>query len=285
MDNIANVALFVRESGSAHGPTIIFLHGGLLSGWTWEPVVERMQQYRCLVPDLPQYGKSFHQGPFDMGRAANAVAEVIRTRVAIGRAHLVGFSLGAQVGVQLLATEPHLVDRAVLTSTFVNTLPAAQLLPRVARLLARNAWFRWAVINRFWDEHLAAENPDYREDSQLNAGAHLAAIAGASAGFTPPRTLEKAGAATLFVTGTNELWLVRRSAATLAQSMPNGANRVATGMDHDWPLTNPELFCQTVTAWLCRAPLPSEITALPPVFPKSAPTGGRRLRPFCPFPP
>ena len=115
--------LFVRESGPVEAPAIVFLHGGDMSGWSWEPVVERMPQYRCLVPDLPQFGKSFQQGPFEMGRAATAVAELIRSRVGIGVAHVVGFSLGAQVGVQLLATEPKLVDRAVLCGTLINTMP------------------------------------------------------------------------------------------------------------------------------------------------------------------
>ena len=117
VDTIACVDLFVRESGPAEAPAIVFLHSGNMSGWSWEPVVERMQQYRCLVPDLPHYGKSFEQGPFEMARAATAVAELIRSRVGAGRAHVVGFSLGAQVGLQLLATEPKLVDRAVLCGT------------------------------------------------------------------------------------------------------------------------------------------------------------------------
>ncbi|BBY62457.1 alpha/beta fold hydrolase [Mycolicibacterium helvum] len=263
------MTLFVREYGPADGPTIIFLHGGLMSGWTWEPVVERMQQYRCLVPDLPQYGKSFHQGPFDMGRAANAVAEIIRTRASTGRAHVVGFSLGAQVGVQLLATEPQLVDRAVLSSTVINTLPAVQLTRRLARRLAQTAWFRWTVIDRFWDERQAADNVDYHDDARLNAGDQLADIAGASAGFTLPRGLGKSQVPTLFVAGSDELRLVRRSAAKLAQSMPNGVERVATGMGHDWPLRSPDLFCRTVAAWVCRAPLPPEL-----VLPAS---GGRGL--------
>ena len=51
---MADVDLFVRESGPVGAPSIVFLHGGRLSGWSWEPVVERIQGYHCLVPDLPQ---------------------------------------------------------------------------------------------------------------------------------------------------------------------------------------------------------------------------------------
>jgi pimeloyl-ACP methyl ester carboxylesterase len=115
--------LFVRESGPVGAPAIVFLHGGRLSGWSWDPVVERMRQrYHCLVPDLPQYGKSFQQGPFEMSRAADAVAEMILSRAGTGRAHVVGFSLGAQVGIpgltlqQFLTLLPRAVQDAALTN-------------------------------------------------------------------------------------------------------------------------------------------------------------------------
>jgi pimeloyl-ACP methyl ester carboxylesterase len=253
------MALFVRESGPLDAPAIVFLHGGLLSGWAWEPVVERLEQYRCLVPDLPQYGKSFEQGPFEMGRAAEAVAELIRTRVQTGRAHLAGYSLGAQVGVQLLATEPHVVDRAVLCGTFVHTMPGVRLTRRLAWLLARNAWFRWALINRHWTAPGSAEIGGYDEDARLNAGAELAHIAAASAGFTVPDGLDKSDVPTLFVTGGKEVRLMRHWAAALARSMPNAVDRVAMGMSHDWPLHDPDLFSRTVDAWVSQDSLPDEI--------------------------
>src|ERR1700760_787656 len=125
------MSLFVRESGPVGAPAIVFLHGGTMSGWSWEPVVERMQGYHCLVPDLTGFGKSFEQGPFEMDRAADAVAELIRSRVGSSRAHVVGLSLGAQVGVQLMTTEHKLVDRAVLCGAVVNTMPAVELMQRL----------------------------------------------------------------------------------------------------------------------------------------------------------
>lgn len=258
------MGLFVRESGPADAPGIVFLHGGVMSGWTWEPVVEQLQRYCCLVPDLPQYGKSFRQGPFDMDRAAAAVAEIIRTRTATGRAHVIGHSLGAQVGIQLLATEPQLVERALLSSAFVNIAPAVHLTRSLAGLLARSAFFRWSLINRYWDARHAAQNPAYRDDARLNSGPALAHIATASAGFTLPRGLDKSYAPTLFVTGHNEPGFMRHRAAVLARSMPNGVDKVAKGMGHDWPLQNPELFAHAVDAWVCQTALPPEIA--PPTF-------------------
>jgi pimeloyl-ACP methyl ester carboxylesterase len=257
--------LFVRESGPVGAPTIVFLHGAKMSGWSWQPVVQRMQRYHCLAPDLPYYGKSFQEEPFEMGRAADAVAELIRSRVARGRAHVVGFSLGAQVGVQLLATEPKLVDRAVMCGTVINTMPYVGLTQRPLGLLARMRWFRRA-INRLGNarrmQMSAASIDDYREDVRLITGEKLVHIIAASSGFTLPPGIDKSDSPTLFLTGAKEMWFVHRWAATLAQHMPNGVDRVAIGMRHDWPLRYTDLFSRTVDGWLNGTALPPEI-ALP----------------------
>ncbi len=254
--------LFVRESGLAGAPAIVFLHGGKMSGWCWEPVVQRLQRYHCLVPDLPQYGKSFPQGPFEMRRAADAVAELIRSRVGTGRAHIVGFSLGAQVGIQLLATEPKVVDRAVLCGTVINRMPCLGLTRFLLRLLARSAWFRW-VINRRWNASgvaiPSARLHEYREDVRLITSAQFPHIVGESSGFTIPEGLDKSDSPTLFLTGSKEMAFVRRWAEGLAQHMPNGVDRVAIGMRHDWPLRYSDLFSRTVDGWLCSTALPVEI--------------------------
>ncbi|WP_431230965.1 alpha/beta fold hydrolase [Mycolicibacterium psychrotolerans] len=130
---------------------------------------------------------------------------------------------------------------------------------RLAGLLARTAWFRWAIIDRFWDERHAAQNDDYHDDARLNSGAQLAHISVASAGFTLPEGLDKSNAPTLFLSGGKELRLIHRVAAMLAKSMPNGVDQVAADMDHDWTLGNPDLFSRTVDAWFSGDSLPPEI--------------------------
>jgi pimeloyl-ACP methyl ester carboxylesterase len=257
------VDLFVRESGPVGAPAIVFLHGGYMSGWSWEPVVERMRQrYRCLVPDLPQYGESAEQGPFEMGRAAEAVGELIRSHTSSGRAHVVGFSLGAQVGVQLLAAQPELVDAAVLCGTPINAMPGRRFNQFLLGQLTRMRWFRW-VTKLHWDiRHARLPFPktvDYHNDARLMTGVLLANIVMASAGFAIPEGLEKSDSAVLFITGADELSVTRRWAASLAQTMHHGVDGVAIGMRHDWPLRNPELFSRTVDGWLCGTTLPSQI--------------------------
>jgi len=255
--------LFVRESGPVGAPAIVFLHGGRLSGWSWDPVVERMRRrHHCLVPDLPQYGKSFQQGPFEMSRAADAVAELIRSRAGTGRAHVVGFSLGAQVGIQLMANEPTLADRAVLCGTFINTLPGVSLTQNLLGALTRSTPLPW-LMNRQWIARHAglpeAQYEHYREDVRRMTDAHTAHIVMASAGFTVPVGLDESEVPTLFLSGEKERKFVRHWAATLAQTMPNGVDGVVNRMPHDWPLSHPDLFASTISDWLSAARIHPQI--------------------------
>jgi pimeloyl-ACP methyl ester carboxylesterase len=253
------VDLFVRESGPVGAPAIVFLHGGEYSGRSWLPVVERMPRYHCLVPDLPQHGESLQPGPFEIGGAAVAVAELVRSRVGTGRVHLVGFSLGAQVGTQLLAIAPELVDRAVLCGTIVDAMPVVRV---TAPLLGLVAWISRSVTIRRNARLVrvpSAKFDDHREDVRLLPPAQIARLVEASAAFTLPEGLGKSDSATLFLTGSQEMRLIRRSAAALAERTPNGVDGVAVGMDHEWPLRYPDLFSRTVDAWLSGTALPLEI--------------------------
>jgi len=254
-----SVDLFVRESGPVGAPAIVFLHGGEHSGRSWQPVVERMQHYRCLVPDLPQHGESVQPGPFEIGAAAAAVAGVIRARLGTARVHVVGHSLGAQVGAQLLATAPEVVDRTVLCGTIINALPSPRL---TAPLLGLVAWISRSVTLRRNARPVAVPSvmtDDYREDVRLMPAAQIAHLVEASARFTFPEGLDKSDSPTLFLAGSKEMRLIHRSAAALARRMPNAVDGVAIDMDHDWPLLCPDLFCRTVDGWLSGTALPSEI--------------------------
>jgi hypothetical protein len=74
-----------------------------------------------------------------------------------------------------------------------------------------------------------------------------------------PEKLDKSDSPTLFLTGAKELRFVHRSAAALAQRMPNGVDGVAIGIGHDWPLRYPDLLSRAVDGWLSGRTLPPEI--------------------------
>jgi pimeloyl-ACP methyl ester carboxylesterase len=108
-------------------PTIVLLHGGGVSGWSWQPQIEAFPDYHLLVPDLPEHGRRVAEAPFTFPDAAERVATLIKDRGHSGRAHAIGLSLGAQTAIQLLAVAPGVVDRALLSGAPVSGLPGANL--------------------------------------------------------------------------------------------------------------------------------------------------------------
>src|SRR5512136_2082835 len=122
------MSLFIQESGSLTVPTIVFLHGGGGAGWMWQPQMEGLSDYHCLVPDLPEQGQSVDEKPFTIQGSAERIANLIRTRAHGGKAHVVGLSEGAQITVALLALAPELVERAIVSSALVRPLPGTGLM-------------------------------------------------------------------------------------------------------------------------------------------------------------
>lgn len=106
-----------RDQGS--GEPLLFVHGLLVNGRLWEPLVEGLQaEYRCIVPDLPL---GSHVTPMsddaDLSPPgiARIVAELIE-HLELDRVTLVGNDSGGAISQILATTRPELVGRMVLTN-------------------------------------------------------------------------------------------------------------------------------------------------------------------------
>jgi 3-oxoadipate enol-lactonase len=132
--------IFVRQRGS--GPPLVLLHGLLVSGEMFGPLVaEWSPRYRLIVPDLRGHGRSAQlPGPYTVGQLATDVADML-DRMHVPRAHVLGLSHGGAVAQQLARDHPDRVDRLVLAGTF-----AYNLLTRRERVEARlSSWLLGTV--------------------------------------------------------------------------------------------------------------------------------------------
>jgi pimeloyl-ACP methyl ester carboxylesterase len=252
--------LYVREAGSRDAPTIVFLHGGPLSGAMWLPQFERLADYHCLAPDLPEQGKSADIGPFTLEDAARRVAELIRKRARGGRAHVVCLSAGAAVAVRLLHDAHEVVDHMLVSGA------PTRMSPFLAKLNDLNEpVIRWLgperltnlVMRQF---HIPAEYRllilegirESRPEFILHYDYELTRIVLPGEAHAP----------LLITVGQKETLPAKRAARELCRVIAGAQGRMVPHVGHVWSLEAPDLFVETVRAWITDSPLPSGLVAL-----------------------
>src|SRR5581483_1608399 len=107
------ITLSVREIGA--GPPAIFLHGITSNSGVFEPLLLGLRgHFRCIAVDQRGHGLSDKPGTGygarDYKKDLVALIKILNT----GPAMIVGHSLGARNAIELAATAPDLVERAIV---------------------------------------------------------------------------------------------------------------------------------------------------------------------------
>src|SRR5690606_38458816 len=95
-----------------------------VSGWMWDKQIQHITHFHCDVPDLPEQGLSKQEKDFSIKNSAEQLIELIHTKANNKKVIVIGFSLGAQITIQLLSMQPNLVDIAIINSALVRPMPA-----------------------------------------------------------------------------------------------------------------------------------------------------------------
>jgi pimeloyl-ACP methyl ester carboxylesterase len=108
----------IRYRDEGTGPVLFFVHGALVDGRLWEPVVERLRdRFRCVVPDLPlgshELPLKAHADLSPQGIAA-LVAQIIEA-LDLEDVTLIGNDTGGALCQLLVVAEPERIGRLVLT--------------------------------------------------------------------------------------------------------------------------------------------------------------------------
>jgi pimeloyl-ACP methyl ester carboxylesterase len=268
--------LFSFETGPASAETIVFLYGGGAAAWVWQPQVDALSaEYHCLVPDLPEHGRSAEVKPFTIQGSAAMIADLIRKKAHNGRAHVVGLSQGAQINLALMALAPEIVDHSFVSSALVRPLPGG--MDKLSQKMAA-AMYRWSVEpfkkNDWWTRvnmKYSAGIPDayfpqFREMYQHMNADLFARILVENQRFHLPAGLERVTAPVLVLAGRNEYKAMTQSVGDIVAALPNAkgclvyhSRKLSLAQEHNWSITTPRLFTRTLRAWLQGQPLPEEM--------------------------
>jgi pimeloyl-ACP methyl ester carboxylesterase len=245
--------MHVETSGHRDDQPVLLLHGGGVAGWMWDPVTAELGAgVRLIVPDLPGHDRSAQQ-PYRSHDAT--VGELVRVLESHGQrpAVVVGFSLGAQLGVLLAARRPDLVDRVAVVSAQAVPLPAARLalgLLSATAGLARQEWFaRLQARELFIPPELM---DDYVRTSKGISRQTLLAAVGENIRFTVPAGWDRFPGRALILAGARERGFMKESAVRLHEALPGSRLEIVKGCGHGIPLQRPPWFARRLLELLAE---------------------------------
>ncbi len=265
-------SLAFAEFNPEKDTTLVFLHGGGCAGWMWDDVIACLPNYHCLVPDLPEQGASAQVKPFSMDLTAAKTADLIRAHAHGGRAVVVGLSEGAQVAVQMLASSPEVMKGAMISSALLLPMPGGRMYSSRGLIgmlfkmsvppFRDNDW--WIRLNM---KHAAGIPEQYfdqfKASFQATTESQFVNLMVANQTYRLPQGLEKVNLPVLVTCGKHEYKAMQQSARSLAETLPRAQMKLidlgettSLAAEHNWALTAPQVFAESLVNWLEGRPLP-----------------------------
>ncbi|NMC79067.1 MAG: alpha/beta hydrolase [Chloroflexi bacterium] len=115
-----STTLFYLDENPKAEACVVLLHGLGADSSSWGYQIEALRQagMRCIVPDIPGFGKSVFTGRgWNVALAAQVLADWLR-QLALPAVDLVGISMGGAVALQLVLDAPERIHRLVCVNTF-----------------------------------------------------------------------------------------------------------------------------------------------------------------------
>lgn len=249
---------------------MVFLHGAMVAGWMWREQADALTGYRCLLPDLPGWGRSADLGWRSLAETADRVAALIADECEGRRAHVVGLSLGGLVGLHLAARTPNRVRSLLVSGVPMGRVPRPlQWLNRAFASLYARPWGAGVVATAFGlpdDESRAA----FLATAAQTPRATLTAVQSGIAGGALPSDPGAIAIRSLLVVGERDLALARNAVPWLAARMPNAVGFEVPDVGHQWNAEDGPGFTALVRSWIDEAPLPAHLRPLGAPVPQGA---------------
>jgi pimeloyl-ACP methyl ester carboxylesterase len=252
--------LYTEESGTPGAPTILFLHGAGMTHWMWKAQVAALQDYYCLVVDLPGHGKSNHIAWESLAHTTDELTEVIQTKATDGKASVVGLSLGGYATLDLLTHHPALINRAVISGVTAEAMTLGKAMSLQMRLMSHLLQFPPVIWMQARMLNIPPEDyPEYAAGMRSMSRQTFLRILDEILYFHAPQALRHVHVPTLVTAGGAEMPQILNGIKTLVDLMPEAQGAVMPGVHHGWNGEAPHIFNAMLRAWFENQLLPQEL--------------------------
>jgi 3-oxoadipate enol-lactonase len=224
----------IHHEAVGDGPPVLLGSSlGATSGM-WDGQLPLSERFRLIRYDHRGHGGSpSPPGPYEIADLAGDVLDL-----GIERAHYVGLSIGAMVGMWLAANAPDRIVRLVLICTSAHMPPASMWQERAATVLAVGSIepIADAVVDRWLTPGFAAEHPEARSrlPAMLTSAdpEGYAACCGAIERMDLRGDLSRITAPTLVISGADDLATPVEHQRLIAEAIPAARHEIVSPAAH-----------------------------------------------------
>lgn len=224
-----------KEFGDSIHPTIILLHGGGLSWWSFTDLIHLLKEtYHIVTPIIDGHGEDGDTIFVSIQDSAQKLIQYIDEKHQGKVFAICGLSLGAQIIVDVLAQRADIAKYIVIESALVMPLSG------VTRFIAKSSSLFYSLIHQKWFARMQAkalyvrENlfDQYYSDSQNISKQSLTNISASNADYTAPDTLKITKAKVLIIIGGEEVRIMDKSVRKLISMLPQARVCIVPDMKH-----------------------------------------------------
>lgn len=211
-----------------------------------------------MVIDLPEQGRSSKDITFSIESSAEMIIELLKEKANGKSIILIGFSLGAQVVIQILSMEQNLIVYAMINSALVRPMALIRKLIRPSVKLTY-PFIKMKTFSKLQAKTLYVDKEYfeiyYKETSQMKS-ATLIRILEENMSFEIPKHFKEANAKLLVTVGGREKSIMRKSAIDIVSNNPNCTGVIIPKVGHGISLAEPNFFNEMLENWIINRSLP-----------------------------
>lgn len=245
--------MITKSWGETKNPTIIFVHGGGLSWWAYDEVIQMLKEhYHVVAWVIRGHADNAHNPFISIENSAQNLIGYIEAKHHGHVYGLIGLSLGAQIIVEAISSKHNLCNYAIVESALVCPMP---LVNKTAKLMVN---FSHGLIKRVWfanQQAKALNLPEslwqyYYDDSLKMSKESLIGIIKSNSSFKINKLLKETQTKVLIIAGQKEHKKMLTSAKKLNAVIPNSSIYIGEGLKHgELSLNYPEQFIELMESF------------------------------------
>ena len=227
--------MIFNKSGSDDLPTMIFIHGGGLSDWSLQPIVNEFQKkFNVITPIIDGHGDDAEETFVSIEDSAEKLIHYI-DRNCNGRVFaLAGLSIGAQIVTEVLSRRAVIAEYVITESALVYPIKGVITFTRPIYKIS------YGLIKQRWFSKLQAKTlcvpsnmlETYYQDSIKMSKQSMINMTVSNGTYHLKDTISNTKANVLIIVGEKEISIMKKSAHKIHEAIPGGMLFVAPGMKH-----------------------------------------------------